>query len=145
MPQATLQKSPTDKKPKPKKPRRKPCTNCGDLMVMTRAWKRFCSTKCKDEFHNTGGVSFAKYAAVVQTRCNRFEKELWQKVSAAMTERITREVKAAERRIQTRARARHFTITKLLRRLRIPQTEIEKLLQDAPAVDLPEELILLDK
>ena len=60
--------------------RRRPCEGCGDLYKPVRPDQRFCSTKCRLDFHHHGGA----YVKL---------KPLVEKLVAKRTAELARELK----------------------------------------------------
>jgi hypothetical protein len=127
----TARKRATAKKTKPKKRKFGRCPNCDKRFEKTRPNKKFCTGPCKDEWHNTGGVSFAKYAAVVETRVNRAERRLREEMRA----QVSKEIRQAKRDMNATVRERFRAITKVLRALKLSPELIEELTRNASQQD----------
>jgi protein-arginine kinase activator protein McsA len=48
----------SDEKPSVANPQRKRCDNCGKIFMRVRFYARFCSAKCRKEFHDAGNTAF---------------------------------------------------------------------------------------
>lgn len=77
--------------------RRMACRNCGELFVRTQETKRFCSARCRFQFHHSGGVPLQRIDELISRRLDQRLPALIEALVASALKKHKEEVNALSR------------------------------------------------
>lgn len=60
---------------------KKRCLNCPKFFPLTKAWRKFCSTACKNEFERNGGTAYAQLRPKLEKLVRSLVKVLEDRVN----------------------------------------------------------------